>query len=278
MNKAEHESDPFENLRTAIDKAVRRIKKHTPSFDIDKVPLTDPKVMRAMVSSAFGQDGREDSGASGKLRTWSPFAHKHQRKILRLLSIKTPCFEDFMHLYAVMLSGYTYGSGLLNEYVARRSGADTADIVSFTKTTDGASRLYLFPAPRKSGWGRIKPAPATLKPFLSSTFGLVLFLDQVETICAQIAGFNKRQTHDLYGALWIPGFLGGEYRKEWVMRFIKASKHRGLSEAESEGILKYLCRSRYSYPLNTSDYVREYVRYSYLHAFLWLYHPHAYAG
>ena len=87
MSTAEFESDKFVNLRTTIEKSVRRIKKYAPSFDIDKVPLTDRKVMRTMVSSAFGRKN-----------TWSPFAHKHTRKILRLLAIETPAFEDLMHL------------------------------------------------------------------------------------------------------------------------------------------------------------------------------------
>ena len=121
-------------------------------------------------------------------------------------------------------------------------------------------------AAQSCGNREIYRCPKELKPILAETFGLTLFLDQLETICSRIAGFNKKQVASML-------ISSAMFRKNGV-KFLANAKSKGYAEACAEEIHWYIGYDKYSQPMSRAE-SHKYVKYAYLHAYLQLYYPNA---
>lgn len=245
-------SDPVDGYAGLRQKARRAAAKL--GVDLSQIRLNDPRVLKAMVSERASH-----AGQSQKL--WAPFASPSVRRIMKLAGIKDPAFEDFMHLHR-LTSARAYGSGFLDEYVARRRGADVISIVASTYTEDGRTALRLLDKPRKIR--RPAKTPACLKPFLAETFGMLMFDDQLIAIGADVGGLSSPRALALYH-----GISNSSNQRRIAQDFLAGAKSKGFCIAEIDEALWYIGYTRYSQPSGRSD-SRRYVREAYEHCLLWL--------
>ncbi len=180
---------------------------------------------------------------------------------MKLVDIKEPSFDDFTQVHQ-LLNAKAYGSGFLDEYVARRRGADVISIVASTSTEDGRTALRLLNKPKKLK--RQVKTPACLKSYLAETFGLLMFDDQLVAIGAGVSGLSPRSSLSLCHDISNEG-----NQRRIARKFVIGGRARRIGVAELDEALWYLGYARYAQPTKRES-ARAYVRQAYEHSYLWL--------